>query len=64
MDEQNQANGEDLPESIRAEWVREASNFYAPGAVGETDIIEMARENYSQAEALHPIGDEQEVWLF
>jgi hypothetical protein len=58
MDEQNRPNWETLPETTRTEWIREASNFYAPGTVSETDIVEMARENYSQAEALFPIGEE------
>ena len=57
IDEQNRPTWENLPQPIRDEWIREAGNFYAHGAVSEADLAEVARENYSAEESLHPLEE-------
>jgi len=59
MDDWNRPNWESLPQAIREEWIRDAGNFYAHGAVSEADVLEVARENYAAEESLHPFGKEQ-----
>jgi hypothetical protein len=61
MEDNKRPGWDALPEAIKAEWIREATNFYAPGTVNDSDIVAMAQENYTQAETLHPDEDEQEA---
>jgi hypothetical protein len=60
MDELNRPTWESLPQPIRDEWIREAGNFYAHGMVSEADLVDVARENYSADESLHPLGEESQ----
>jgi hypothetical protein len=45
---------EQLPEELRKIWIQQVINFYPPAVVSEKDAVELAREEYADAETLLP----------
>ena len=45
---------EQLPEAHRKIWIAQVINFYPPAVVSEKDAVELARDEYADAETLLP----------
>jgi hypothetical protein len=52
---------ENLPEETRAAWTEQVISFYPPNTVSPSEVIELARDEYNDAETLLPVVEACEV---
>jgi len=54
MDTMTKPAWEQLPAEHRAAWIQRTENFYPPNTVSPQEVIELARDEYLDADSLLP----------
>jgi hypothetical protein len=57
MDTNNRPAWENLSEDQRNAWIQNVVNFYPPNTSGQQEIVELARDEYNDAESLLPVQE-------
>lgn len=57
MDMQTKQAWENLSEEQRNVWTQHVINFYPPNTVTPQDALELARDEYNEAESLLPVNE-------
>jgi len=61
MNTNNKPSWDNLSEDQRNVWIRQVVNFYPPNSVSPQEVIELARDEYNDAETLLPAEETCEV---
>ena len=61
MDTANKPAWENLSEDHRSAWIQQVINFYPPNTSSPQELVELARDEYNDAESLLPLTATCEV---